>query len=462
VSALDVLARARARAGDRAVPIRERAQLSPDPPGAFAIAALRLVSEEHVQAIAYGPIDAPPGIVTRWHPLGRDSSDLEPFAAALDTYVTRALARGELPRLWVPTTATVDLLEMMAHRFHSNREASPAVQLMGKQLRALVDEASIAGQQVVGVARTLLADAVATGQSAAEDAHLGALLAWIRPDPARDPAEVAAERALAPAAAMLERSVDDEVEKLRKEAKRHGRRGALARARIERLLERGAQAEWDLLVEARSAYHDLSLPADHLDLLVDESMDRLRWTMQIYPNPGRTPTALLGELDRGEHAIALVEDLDLADYATRERARRKGHVFDARVMAWDPADPRRNGFEMQLHVAQEILRARRGTAIRVLDGKVRASVLDVAADQAGGYRLTVKVTGGVRSRAEVAVGTSRDWTDSDVRDLRIRRRRSQTFVKDQAPDIVYGELPAATPRALAAKSLIAVAEDLRR
>src|SRR4029077_14663342 len=102
MSAIDVLARARARVGNRAVPIRERATFAPDPPTTFGIAAIRLVSEEHVQAIAYGSIDQTPAIVTRWHPLGRDSSDLAPFAAALDDYITDMLAAEILPRIWVP------------------------------------------------------------------------------------------------------------------------------------------------------------------------------------------------------------------------------------------------------------------------------------------------------------------------------------------------------------------------
>jgi hypothetical protein len=462
MSAIDILARARARAANRAVPIRERAALSADPPAAFGIAAIRLVSEEHVQAIAYGRIDRPAEIVTRWHPLGRDSSDLAPFAVDLDAYLADALTAAQLPRIWVPTTATLDLLEMMGHRFHSNREAAPEIQRMGKQLRALAEEASIPGQQVVAVARSLLAESVATGQSGAEDAHLGALLAWIVPEPGRDPAEVAAERALVPAAAMLDRRLDDAVEALRKEAKRNNPRGAAARRRIEELLAHGAQTEWQLLVDARRAYLRLGLRTEHLDGLRGESRERFAYAMSVFPNPGRAPTALLRELDRAEHAIALVEDLDLIDYATRERARRNGRVFEAEVLAWADPDPRRNGFEIELHVPQDILRARRSSDIRLLDGKVAAHVLAVEAHAAGGYRLTVRVSAGVRSRAQVAVGTRADWTDSGVRDLRFRRQRSQRFVKDQAPALVYGELPLPIPRTLPPGSLADLVDGLRR
>jgi hypothetical protein len=129
----------------------------------------------------------------------------------------------------------------------------------------------------------------------------------------------------------------------------------------------------------------LDLRADHLDPLVDQSRERLEYAMSIFPNPGRAPTALLGELDRSEHAIALVEDLDLSDYSTRERARRNGRVFEAEVLAWDQPNPRNNGFEIELHVAQEILRARRGSDIRLFGGKITANVLEVAAHPDGGY-----------------------------------------------------------------------------
>lgn len=462
MSAIDVLARARARVRVQSVAVRERATLAGDPPNTFGIGAIRLVSEEHVQAIAFGPINQPANIVTRWHPLGRESSDLSPFALALDRYLTDMLEARLLPRIWVPTTATLELLEMMGHRFHSNREAAPEIQRMGKQLRALAEEASIPGQQVVAVARNLLAEAVRTGQSGAEDGHLGALLAWIVPEPGRDPAEVAAERALIPAAAMLERRIDDAVEALRKEAKRTNPRGMAARKRIERLLELGAQSEWQLLVDSRRAYLGLGLRTDHLDGLIDESRDRIAYAMSVFPNPGRTPTALLRELDRAEHAIALVEDLDLTDYATRERARRSGRVFEGEVLAWSERDPRRNGFHIELRVPQEILRARQGSGIRLLDGKIAAEVLAVEADAAGGYRLIVEVSSGVQSRADVAVGTRPDWTDSGVRDVRFRRQRAHRFVKDQAPDLIYGDLPTPNPRILPADSLVDLVERLRR
>ncbi|MGB7587802.1 MAG: AAA family ATPase, partial [Solirubrobacterales bacterium] len=107
-------------------------------------------------------------------------------------------------------------------------------------------------------------------------------------------------------------------------------------------------------------------------------------------------------------------------------------------------------------------RVRRGSMIRLLDRKIRAIVFDVEAHENGGYLLTVKVTEGVRSRKHVAPGTRADWTDSDVRDFRYRRQRSQTFVRREQPVLVYGELPAARPRMLAEGSLVDMVKRLRR
>src|SRR2546421_200246 len=83
------------------------------------------------------------------------------------------------------------------------------------QAVVLAGEARYAGQQVVVVATELLRSHVTTGQQPIKDNHLNALLAWVRPVPGVDPAVEADRRALVPAAAMLERDIDDHVEFLR-------------------------------------------------------------------------------------------------------------------------------------------------------------------------------------------------------------------------------------------------------
>ncbi len=460
---LDVLARARARERGRAVVVRECATITADAAHVFGFAPIKMVSEELIQAIAFGMLDADPQLVARWNPLSRDASDLEPFAAALDDYLLGCEARDELPRIWVPHKGALDALELLGHRYRRNSEASQALQRMGAQCRALAEEARVPGQQVVAVARELLAAHVVTGQSPVEDGHLGALLAWARPAQGVDPAEEAARRALIPASAMLVRHVDDRVEALRREGKRKGPGARRARVEIANLLTAGARAEWELLVEAREAFWDLGLAPGDLDDLVDASRDRLAFTLVAFPGTLVSPHALARELEQHERGVELVEEADLTDFAMRERARRRGGVFEAEVLARDPAVPTRNGFELQLHTAQETLRAREGSGVRLLDGKVSGRVLEVRGDpNRGGYRLRIRAKG-VRSREQVEVGSVAEWADQGPVDMRFVRQKARAHVQRQAPALAYADaLPPATPRRLPAGSLLEIAEGRRR
>src|SRR5262245_57702687 len=111
-----------------------------------------MVSEQLVQAIAFGDPDGEPQIVTRWNPLSRETAELEPFAAALDAYVRGVVARGALPRVWVPHSSTITLVELLGHRYRTNKAAATTLQNMGWLCRALAEEAKYRGQQVVAVA----------------------------------------------------------------------------------------------------------------------------------------------------------------------------------------------------------------------------------------------------------------------------------------------------------------------
>ena len=79
----------------RATPIRQTCALSPDPPRVFGIAPIRVVSEQRVQAIAFGNLGENPQLVVSWNPLSRETTSLEPFATALDTYLLVALTSGQ-------------------------------------------------------------------------------------------------------------------------------------------------------------------------------------------------------------------------------------------------------------------------------------------------------------------------------------------------------------------------------
>src|SRR5690348_12262748 len=103
-SVVEAVLRIVAHQEKRAVPSRETFGLTPDPSRVFGIAPIRVVSEQRVQALAFGVFGAKPQVVTTWNPLARDSAYLEPFAAALDDYLLTCIDEDVLPRVWLPHT----------------------------------------------------------------------------------------------------------------------------------------------------------------------------------------------------------------------------------------------------------------------------------------------------------------------------------------------------------------------
>ena len=157
---------------------------------------------------------------------------------------------------------------------------------MGAQCRAIIEEAAYNDQQVVMVASELLNRHIVTGQSGVEELHLGALLAWVNPPAGVDPSEEADRRSAMPAAAMLDWRDDERVEELRRQAKEESPRGLAARSRIERILTNGAQAEWNLLEEARTAFWALAIPpVSGVDILRSESQRRFADALSTPLNP---------------------------------------------------------------------------------------------------------------------------------------------------------------------------------
>ena len=240
-----------ARARGRAVPVRPTSNIDLDLEPGFAITAMRVVSEQRPQAIAFGLAGQPPSVTVAWNPLGRDAAFLEPFADALNHYMMSRVENDTTPRIWLANDATLELLDVLGHRYERNSQASPNLRRMGQQCRQLALEATIEGQQVVVVATRLLQTHFVTGQSAVEDGHLGALVAWIQPPPGSDPSTLADELALYPVAAMLRRDEDDRAEALRRQAKRGDR---TSRDALEDLLATAALREWVVLMDARTAF----------------------------------------------------------------------------------------------------------------------------------------------------------------------------------------------------------------
>lgn len=465
---MDVAARVIAWEIQRAVVTQERAKISPDPDPVFGIAPIRIVSEQQVQAIAFGLIGAQPQTVTRWNPLSRESGDLEPFAFALDRYLNDMLAAGKLPRVWLPHKAALELIEILGYRYRTNKMASTALQQMGSQCLALAEEERVPGQQVVVVAAELLREHIVTAQSPKEDHHLGALLAWIDPPTGVNVEHEAARRALIPAAAMLERHVDDRVERLRKLGKKRGRAAESARQEIKALQMAGALQEWALLVEARKVFWDLALLQNsELGPLVDSSVQRVSYSLEQARSPRSRPPALARLLDELEEAADLAEDAEIrGDAIDRERARRQGRVFFAEVINRDQPRANCHPCRIELLTHQQVLRIRRDTKLRTLDGRLVGVVSRIVDDVSGGTRIELKITKGVKGQANrdrMTRGFAEDWCDSVTEDRSYYTMLVHRAVRDAQSPLVFGEsLPPPKPRRIAHTDLVALAEGLRR
>lgn len=466
MSDIDIaVARVIALARGRAWPIRVTSTLSPDPKRVFGMAPIRVVSEQRVQAIAFGLLTEEPRIISLWNPLSRDAGRLEELAQALDDYLFECLDNSILPRIWVPHAPALEIIDLLGHRYRNNPNASPALQRLGAQCRILANETQFEGQQVVAVAGQLLATHVVTGQSPVEDHQLGALLAWINPLPGIDPAAEAQRRSLIPAAAMLERSVDDEVERLRKIAKGRGQRALEARATIEELLEEEARQEWDLLVEARASFWGLDLPSvPGLARLERLSMERLNFSLRRNLPPPSSAHALAGLLDSQKYAHELVEDIDVrGDLRMREQAREEGHVIRTRVVAIDQPRPRYFPCRLTLRVEQEVVRIRPGAVLQTFSGTIDGRIRDTGEDESGRTLFEFDVTRGVQASDFPRLGSEIDWTDTIVINMQGRNRAAYRAMRDANSPFVYGpDLPVATPRAQLPADLLAAADQLRR
>lgn len=271
----DTLHRVMARHMNRALPIRTSSGLSSDPDVSIGIATIKIVTEEQIQAIAYGPLDGEPEVIVRLDPIGRDVTDLVPFASFMDQTADRALAADGALRVWIPHSVTLEALDILGHRYWQNQAAPDAVVRMGKICRIIAHEATFPGQQVVADAASLLQDHIVTGLAPIEEGHLGAMLAWL--DPAvRDPLTEARERIRLPASGILpntpDQPADDRVDRLRKELKRAaGPHKTVIEKEIQDILRRWVLREWQLLVEARRAFLALDLPPVRLEELLEDS-----------------------------------------------------------------------------------------------------------------------------------------------------------------------------------------------
>ncbi|PDW05115.1 hypothetical protein [Candidatus Viridilinea mediisalina] len=462
---IDLTARLLAYQSGRAIPIRRSSALIADPSPTFAIVPIRMVAEQVVYALAYGDPEGEPEVVLTWNPLDRDASFMEPFAATLDRYLSDCVIAGEMPRIWLAHAAALEVIALLGHRYRTNRSVGPELQRMGAQCRLLAEETTFAGQQIVAIAGSLLASHVATGQSPSEDLHLGALLAWIDPPAGTVVADAAAQAALAPAAAMLDRAADDRVEQLRARVARGRLREPSARVEAEAIIREEALREWALLVRARRAFWGLGLTqGTELTKLTAESFKRVAWQIdRNYGNPAR-PRSLAQRLDELTYAKELTAYADVADDPiNRAAALNAGRVLDAVVFQRD--QPRRgfNPCTLTLETRQNALRIRPGTQLQLRGSRVFGRITEVREVNAGqATQLTLVVTNGVRNPQLPTPGQRTEWMEPEPADLRYQKRQVYERMAASADPRVFGDtLPLSRPQPID-DDLATIARRLRR
>jgi len=460
---IDAVARAVARSRGQAVPIRSTSLMAIDDGDVFAIAVIRMVAEEHLQAIAFGNPHRKPAIITRTNPLGRDASELESFAAALNEYIQRRRATGNIPRFWVSHPAALAGIEILSHRYRTNKEATDTLRSMGTQCRIIADEARRPGQQTVFIATLLLTAHVATGQMPIEDGHLDALLAWLEPG-VTDRAAEANRRSMLPAAAMLPRPDDDRVEELRLVAKESTRAGMRAKDEIVRLLELGARREWEMLIRARREFSRLGLQnSAEIDALVAITLDRTTFAFGNLVSPPSRSAALSKLLDDMEYESDVVAKFDAKnDALLRERLRRSGKAIQARVQAVDQPTRNRKPCTVSISTTQPVLRIRRDTLLQTTDGRVIGRVMSISSSSEG-QRLELLLEKGVRAAVVPTVGDNVEWVEASPPDLRVLKQRVRAAAKEAGAFTITGAtLPAAAPRAVRSKDLVKEVDRRRR
>lgn len=457
--------RLQAHLAGRAVPIRSARELCADPPVVFGVATIKIVTEEHVQAVAFGDFRAPPRILARIDPMDRDASDLESFAEFLNEQFDRARRDGVLPRVWLPHTGTLETLDVLGHRYERNETASQCLRVMGRQCRIIAREHRHEGQQVVAVASNVLSTHVATGQSPTDDAHLGRLLAWVNPPAGYSAREAAALRTLHPASGVLPnypgRRDDARIEGLRRARKRAA--GA-AREAVEReirtILESAAREEWALLVEAREAFWSLPMADGALDECVAASKSRVFYALDRGPVVPRGPLPRVRELVKLADSQSLAETARLTgDAALRADAARKGRVLDGTVVAVEQPRPGRKPCVLTIATPQRDLRFRQDDRVRPLGANIVGRVRSVDYDRdTGGSRARVEVEIGVqKERALLAAGYQAQWIRSDGFPLERKLAQLKDLTTPWMLDDTAPKPPALPPRHVGT-DLVAVAE----
>jgi hypothetical protein len=461
----DSLHRVLARHQRRAIPVRMSREISSDPAVTFGVATIKIVTEEQIQAIAFGPLDAPPHVIVRFDPLGRDVADLIPFAEFLEQSIAQATATGSSIRVWIPHDVTLEALDVLGHRYWRNSTAPDEIVRMGSICRIIAHEAAIPGQQLIANAAKLLQSHVITGLSPIEEGHLGALLAWLDRTIA-DPLTESRDRVRIPASGVLPNTpdmpFDDQIDRLRKDAKSAtGARQAHLHDEMDRILRAAVVREWQLMVEARAAFLRLALPETALDDLVADSGQRVAYKLANGFFPARAPDKLAAQLGEVEAGLEKVELAALeGDAIVREQAVRAGAVVRGTVSAVHQA---RAGFkpcDIEVESDQGVIRFRLDDKIRVLGTNVVGVVRELSATAGGGTRVFIEITTGFRTRGPLTRGAAVELIREPYAYI---NHRALGEVRAQQPWIFFGANPPVLPAGRSTgQSALAIAQAARR
>jgi hypothetical protein len=442
----DTLHRTLARIRGQALPVRTSSGLAPDPEVTIGISTIKIVTEEQIQAIAFGALDVEPTVVVRLDPIGRDVTDMLPFARFMEATVQRSIIADAPMRIWLPHAVTLEALDVLGHRYWHNQQAPAEIVRMGEICRIVAHEATIPGQQLVADATAQLQGHVVTGMAPIEEGHLHAILAWFD-QTVSDPLAEARERIRLPASGILPNTpshrYDDRVDRLRKEAKASsGPRRRRLEAQIDAMLREWVLHEWRLMVEGRRAFLDLGLPANGLGDLVAASTRRVAYALANGFFPARQPdkrAAQLSEMEAGQEKAdhAALEN----DPLLREQAMRAGGVVVGTVSAVRQLRPGFKPCEIDVDSAQGVIRFRLDDKIRIVGTNVAGIVRALSATPIGGTRVSIEIESGVRSRGVLTAGARVELIRAAFAFVNhralgeVRAHRSWIFYGDAAPII---------------------------
>jgi len=461
----DTLHRALARARRRALPVRTSSSLSPDPDVTIGIATIKIVTEEQIQAVAFGTLDRAPTVIVRLDPIGRDVSDLLPFARFLNATVQRSIVADAPMRVWLPHDVTLEALDVLGHRYWRNQTASAEIVRMGELCRVIAHEATIPGQQLVADATAQLQGHVVTGMAPIEEGHLHAILAWFDPAVA-DPLFEARERIRLPASGILPNTPDhphdDRVDRLRKEAKSaSGAYRQRLEAQIDAILRNWVQHEWDLMVAGRRAFLDLGLPSAGLDGLVKDSTKRVAYALTNGFFPARQPDHLAAQLSVMEAGQEKADHAALeSDPLLRAQAMRAGAVVAGTVSAVRQPRPKFYPCDIDVDSSQSVVRLRLDDKVSIVGTNVTGVVRGLDTTPTGGTRVSLEITGGVRTQSVLSVGAGVELVRSAFAFVNLR---ALGVVREQQSWIFYGDTaPTIAARPSTGQSALAIATAARR